>query len=473
MQLFYYLRKIIKINKVACLKTSEPCYKVQYKRMRLIRVLLWLLTFTLLANTSMAQSSVDLRNQRQRLTKEIELLNKTLQKTSSSKTLSIKQVNALLAQIKLREQKISTIASEMTLINREIRKNSQEIKKLEEELHELKKNYASMIQFAFRNKSGYNKLMFLFAAKDFNQAFKRVKYLQQFSESRKNQAKEIESKQQELKTKLAQLERNKKEKASLIQAQETEKKTLSKQKSEKDSAVSNFASQEKEYKQEITKKQQESARLSRAIQAAIKKEIEEERKRAEAARKAAEAVAAAKAKAEADKARAEGRPVEAPKVVEKKEESKSAANILSATPEAAKLSSDFTSNRGRLPWPVENGIVTQNFGQHTYGKNVTVNNDGINIRTNDGQVVRAVFDGVVSSVVQMQGAGYAVIIRHGKYFSVYSNLKSVSVKRFQNVTVKQAIGVAARDPIEGVSEVHFEIWEGTSPLNPTPWLARN
>ncbi len=422
----------------------------------------------------MAQSSIDLKKQRQRLSNEIELLNKSLQKTSSSKNLTVKQVNALLAQIKLREQKISTISSEMTLINREINKNTQVIKKLESELAELKKNYANMIQFAYRNKSGYNKLMFLFAAHDFNQAFKRVKYLQQFGESRKVQANEIEQTQLALKKKAAELEINKKEKSSLIQAQEGEKKTLSTQKSEKDKVVKNFTSQEKEFKQEITKKKQEADRLARAIQAAIRKEIEDENRRIEAARKAAAAVAAAKAKAEAEKAKAEGRPVVvAPKVDEVKKDTKSASNILSATPEAAKLSSDFTSNRGRLPWPVENGIVTQGFGQHTYGRNVTVNNDGLNIRTNDGQVVRAIFDGVVSSVVQMQGSGYAVIIRHGKYFSVYSNLQSVSVKRLQTVTVKQAIGIAGKDPIEGVSEMHFEIWEGTSPLNPTPWLARN
>lgn len=422
----------------------------------------------------MAQSSIDLKKQRQRLSNEIELLNKSLQKTSSNKNLTVKQVNALLAQIKLREEKISTISSEMTLIDREINKNTREIKKLESELTELKKNYANMIQFAYRNKSGYNKLMFLFAAHDFNQAFKRVKYLQQFSESRKVQAKEIEQTQSELKKIAAELARNKKEKSSLIQAQEGEKKTLSTQKSEKDKVVRNFTSQEKEFKQEITKKKQEADRLARAIQAAIRKEIEEENRRIEAARKAAAAAAAAKAKAEAEKAKAEGRPVVAPpKAAEAKKDSKTASNILSATPEAAKLSSDFTSNRGRLPWPVENGIVTQGFGQHTYGRNVTVNNDGLNIRTNDGQVVRAIFDGVVSSVVQMQGSGYAVIIRHGKYFSVYSNLQSVSVKRLQTVTVKQAIGIAGKDPIEGVSEMHFEIWEGTSPLNPTPWLARN
>lgn len=440
--------------------------------MRLIRLLLCVFVFLLFAKTNMAQSSADLRKQRERLTRELDVLNKSLQTTSSDKNLTLKQVNTILAQINLREQKISTINSEVVLIDREIRKNTQEIKKLEDDLVELKKNYANMIRFAFRNKSGYNKLMFLFAAHDFNQAFKRVKYLQQISESRKGKAKEIEETQKIVKKKTEELEANKNEKASLIKSQEDEKKILSSQKADKDKVVSNLASQEKEFKQEIAQKKQEADRLSRAIQAAIRKEIEEERRREEEARKAAEAIAAAKAKAEAERAAASGKPIEvAPKAEEPKAETKSAANILSATPEAAKLSIDFTSNRGKLPWPVENGIVTQGYGQHTYGRNVTVNNSGLNIRTNDAQEVRAIFDGVVSSVVQMPG-GYAVIIRHGKYFTVYSNLSSVSVKKLQSVTVKQTIGIAAKDPIEGVSEIHFELWEGSAPINPTPWLAR-
>lgn len=440
--------------------------------MRWIRILFCAFIFMLFAKVNMAQSSADLRKQRERLSREIDLLNKNLQSTSSDKNLTLKQVNTLLAQIKLREQKISTISAETILLDREIRKNTQEIKNMEEQLVELKKNYANMIRFAFRNKSGYNKLMFLFAAHDFNQAFKRVKYLQQFSESRKNQAHEIEATQDTLRRKTAELETNKNEKSSLIKAQEGEKKILSTQKADKDKVVSGLASQEKEFKKEIAQKKQEADRLSRAIQAAIRKEIEEERRREEEARKAAEAIAAAKAKAEAERAAAAGEPVAVAPKEAPKPETKGASNILSATPEAARLSSDFTTNRGRLPWPVENGIVTQGYGQHTYGRNVTVNNSGLNIQTNDGQEVRAIFDGVVSSVVQMPG-GYAVIIRHGKYFTVYSNLSSVSVKRLQNVTVKQTIGIAAKDPIEGTSEIHFEIWEGSAPINPTPWLARN
>jgi len=440
--------------------------------MNLIKTIVSMTVLLLFAGVTYGQTSAELKKQRERLNREINLLNESLRKTSSSKTLTLKQVNALNSQIQLRERKISTISSEMRLIERQIQENTQEIKKLEDQLEKLKKDYASMIRFAFRNKNGYNKMMFIFASQDFNQAFKRIKYLQQFSESRKNQAKEIEATQKTIQAKITELALNKKEKSSLIDDQEKERSTLNAQKADKSKVVSGFASQEKEYKQEITKKQQEASRLARAIQAAIRKEIEEEQRRAaEAARLVAEREAA-KAKAEADRAKAAGEPVKPVEKVAKVAAPKTASGVLSATPEAAKLSNEFMGNRGKLPWPVSQGTITQGFGQHTYGKGVKMENNGLNIRTNSGAAVRAVFDGEVRSVVQMMGAGYAVIIRHGKYFSVYSNLRSVSVSRGQKVTVKQTIGTAATDPDEGTTEVHFEIWEGSAPINPTPWLAR-
>lgn len=441
---------------------------IPLRRMNLIRTIVGIILFLMFAGTSYGQTSAELRKQRERITQEINLLNQSLKTTSSNKTLTLRQVNALNTQIALRERKISTISSETRLIDRQIQENTQEIKKLEDQLEKLKKDYAGMIRFAFRNKNGYNKMMFIFASKDFNQAFKRVKYLQQFSESRKNQAQEIEKTQKTIQNKIAELADNKNEKLDLLDEQEKERSTLNAQKADKSKVVSGFASQEKEYRAEITKKQQEASRLERAIQAAIRKEIEEEQRRAaEAARVLAELEAAK----EAARAKAAGEPAK-PVAVAKPAASTSASSVLSATPEAARLSNEFMGNRGSLPWPVAQGTITQGFGQHTYGAGVKMENNGLNIRTNSGAAVRAVFDGEVRSVVQMMGAGYAVIIRHGKYFSVYSNLKSVSVTRGQKVTSKQAIGTAATDPDEGTTEVHFEIWEGSAPINPTPWLAR-
>jgi len=299
--------------------------------------------------------------------------------------------------------------------------------------------------------------MFIFASNDFNQAYKRLKYLQQFSDSRKKQAKEIEETQRNIEQKIAELAANKKEKVSLLSDQEKEKKTLDGQKQEKSRVLTDLTKKEKEYKQELSKKQQEDARLARAIQTAIRREIEAARRRAEEEerRKAAEI--------------AKNNPnAKAPEPAARKTD----REALLSTPEAAKLAADFTGNRGRLPWPVASGSIIQGYGQYSYGKGVKVNSNGITIRTNTGAAVRAVFDGVVTSVVQMQNQ-YTVLVRHGNYFTVYQNMKSVQVSRNQKVTVKQTLGTVAVDATEGTSDLHFELWQGTSPINPTSWLAGN
>ncbi len=423
-------------------------------RMNWRRTALLVIMLVSLAAMGMAQSSAELKKQREKLNKEIQLLNKELQHTSSDRQLSLKQVNALTSQIRLRQRKISTINSEISLINNAMYRNTKEIRELQEQLAKLKKDYANMVLFAFRNQNAYNKLMFIFASDDFNQAYKRVKYLQQFSDSRKRQAKEIEATQQEIQKQQTLLEANKAEKSTLLSDQQTEKQELDKQKGAQSKVLNNLTAQEKQYKQELVRKRQEDDRLARAIQAAIRREIEEERRKAEAAAKAA--------------AEKEGKtPAETASIPRKSDK-----EVLAATPEAARLSADFAGNRGKLPWPVEHGTVIQGFGLHTYGRNVTVNNTGLSIRTNEGAEVRAVFDGDVLSVTSLQGI-YAVIIRHGRYFSVYHKLRSVSVQKGQKVTVKQPLGVSFTDPEEGVAEIQFEIWEGTAPINPTPWLAGN
>ncbi|MDM8177294.1 peptidoglycan DD-metalloendopeptidase family protein [Olivibacter sp. SA151] len=422
-----------------------------------IKSICCLLLFMGIGLSSWAQSSAQLKKQREALTREIELLNQTLRSTSKDKSLSLKQVNALNAQINLRVKKIKTINSEVNLIESQIAKNTNTIRSLQNELAKLKKGYASMVQFAFRNSSAYNKLMFIFASNDFNQAYKRLKYLQQFSDSRKKQAKEIEETQKSIEQKIAELANNKKEKVVLLSDQEKEKQALDGQKSVKSKVLNDLTKKEKEYKQELNKKQQEDARLARAIQAAIRREIEEARRRAEEEERRRAAELAKKnpnAKAPEPTAR------------------KTDKEALLSTPEAAKLAADFTGNRGRLPWPVASGSVTQGYGQYTYGKGVKVNSNGLTIRTAAGAAVRAVFDGVVTSIVQLQNQ-YTVIIRHGNYFTVYQNMKTVSVSRNQKVSVKQTIGTVAVDATEGTSDLHFELWQGTSPINPSSWLAGN
>lgn len=407
-----------------------------------------------------AQSSAELKKQRERLNQEIEKLNQSLEITSSDRGLSLKQVNALNAQLRLREQKISTINSEIKLISNQIASHNKTIQNLRNQLDKLRKDYESMIMFAFRNRNAYNKMMFIFASKDFNQAFKRVKYLQQFNESRKQRANEIEETQKEIALKVAQLEASKKEQAALLADQESERKSIAQEQGAESKVLQALTQQEKKFQQEIQKKQQEDERLARAIRAAIQREIEEQRRLEEEARRAALALEAERT----GKTLAE---VEA----EKPAVRKSDTEVLANTPAAAKLSADFAGNRGRLPWPVQQGIITQGFGRHTIGRNVTVENAGITIRTNNNAPVQAIFDGTIIQVANMAGS-YAVIVQHGKYFTVYTQLGNPAVKRGQQVQRGQTLGTALVDPQDGTSEVHFEIWEGAAPINPEPWLAK-
>ena len=228
-----------------------------------------------LGSTVYGQSSSELKRRKDALTREIASLNSSLNQTSTNKSLSLKQIRALNAQIRLREEKISTINSEVRLLDNQISDNTSTVRSLQSQLDKLKKEYAGMVLFAFRNQSSYSKLMFIFAAQNFNQAYKRLKYLQQFSEYRKKQAMYIEGTSKDLNVKISELDRNKREKSHLLDDQQKERKTLGVQKNSKSRVLTGLSNQERKLKQELSKKQRESATLNRAIQNAINREIEE------------------------------------------------------------------------------------------------------------------------------------------------------------------------------------------------------
>lgn len=416
--------------------------------------LLFFVLFLAISTASFAQSSAELKRRRESLTNEIASLKKAQSKIASNKRLSLKQINVLNTQIRLREEKIKTINSEVKLLNNQISENTNTVHSLQSQLTKLKKEYAGMVLFAFRNQSAYGKLMFIFASENFNQAYKRLKYLQQFGDYRKKQAKYIQETQKELGIKIVELDQNKRSKNNLLHSQEDEKVTLGKEKSNQSVQLGKLSKQEREVKQEVAKKNREIAQLSRSINAAINREIaEERRKAAEAARIAAAKAAASATSTTAPAAKPAARSV----------------SVLASTPEAAKLSSDFLSNRGRLPWPVSQGFIVARFGNNKYG-NVTVENNGVDIKTAEGSSVRAIFSGDVSTVQNLNGQ-YFVLIRHGEYFTVYSNLRSVSVSKGDKVSVKQTIGTVITDPVDGTTQLHLEIWKNSTPTNPESWLA--
>ncbi len=398
-----------------------------------------------------AQSKSELERKKQQLNSEIAATTKILKETQRNKAATLSQLKTLNRQIQIREQLIGTINSEINVIDKQTNQNTQTIRLLEGQLTKLKKEYAGMVLFAFRNQSSYNKLMFVFAAKDFNQAYKRLKYLQQFSDYREKQAFYIEQTQGQLSTKVTELKTKKQLKSGLLTEEQKEKKTLGLEKEDKTKIAVVLQSKEQQLKKDLKEKQAAQARLNRAIEDIIRREID-------LARKKAEADARAKAGTKPG-VKTETKPI-------------SASSALNLTPEAAKLSADFASNMGKLPWPVEKGTITEGFGQHPHPilKGITTQNNGVDIKTNVNATVRALFAGEVTGIITIPGGQIAILVRHGEYVSVYSNLKSYSVKRGDKVTTKQAIGVAFTDTIEDQTEVHLEIWKGMTKLDPQNWL---
>ena len=434
------------------------------QRFRFITFFVLVLTVQL----SYGQSSSELKKRKDVINREIESLKKTRSNVDKNKKLTLTQINLLDAQIKLREEKIGTINSEIKMLDKKISTNTSEVRSLQSDLSRLKKEYAKMILFAYRNQGSYDKLMFIFAAADFNQAYMRLKYIQQVGTFRKSKAKYIETTQINLNNQNSILDKNKKEKSHLLTDQLTEKETLGKDKDQQSKIISNLTNQQKTLQQQLSKKQKEATSLNNAIQAAIRKEIlAEQRKAVERARIAEKARLAKLAAVKASAKPTTKTPAsEAPSKPLAKVNSGS--SVLASSPEDAKLSSSFMGNRGRLQKPAT-GIIIQGFGQYKYKSNVTLFNPGINIKTAAGAPVYAVFEGQVSKVFMVLN-NYAIMIRHGEYFTIYSKLKSVNVSAGQKVSTRQAIGTVANDPSEGISEMQFQIWKGSNPVDPSGWV---
>ena len=421
------------------------------KKLFLSLLLIWM------SSIVFAQSMEQLKKNKEALDRQIELAQKNLNKTVSGKKLTLTQINTIKAQVRMMQQKISTINSEMKNLDNQINENTGKVHNLQGRLADLKKEYAGMIRFAQRNRNSYDKMMFIFAASDFNQAYKRIKYLQQFGQYRKKQAAYIQGTEKELSDKIVVLDKSLRNKNSLLKEQVSEKGKLDKKKSEQSVVLNQLSKQEKQISQDIQKKRREQDAINRKIRAEIQLIIALERKREEEKVKEEQRIAAAKAKAE-------NRPIPVAPVAKPKTNSE----LLRATPEAARLSTAFESNRGSLPAPVANGYITAHFGKYMVDQ-ASGTNEGITYQTSEGATVRAVFNGEVRSVSTALGK-YFVLIRHGEYFTFYHNLKTASVSVGQVITTKQTIGTAALN--EGVAEVGFQIIKGSIHQNPESWLAK-
>lgn len=397
-------------------------------------------------------SQKDLEKKKKKLNEDIKELNAQLSKTKANKKSQINTIVIINTKIKGREELIYTINQELNIVNKEIKDNQIQIDELSANLKKLKSEYAKMIYFAQRNQESYTKLMFIFSSGDFNQAYMRIKYFQQYANFRKKQADEIVATQQVINKKLAELEEKRQEKNALLGNEKVEKAELDKEKQEQELVLTEIQKKEKELKVELEKKKRDAENLQLAIRKLIEAEI---KRKAEEAEK----IAAAKA-AKANKTSKTNK--------ENRTETKTYVPVLTAEAEA--IGNDFASSRGKLPWPVTKGVICQPYGEYEHPaiKGFMMYNNGVDICVTKGVQARAVFEGEVTSIAISPTGGKLVIIRHGEYLSVYSNLDEVFVKQGDKVTIKQSIGTILEE--DGKNSMNLQIWKGNKTTDPSGWL---
>lgn len=392
------------------------------------RALAFIWIFVIFTCAAAGQSKEELQQQKQKAYDEIKLARELMEKTAAQRSSSIKQVRLLQKGINARAGLISTLQKEVELANSNIGDTEARIAQLSIDNKRNKEEYARLIYYAYRNYTEYEKLMYILAGTTISQSYQRYKYLKYISEYRVQKASEIEALIVELDNQKNQLNFFKNEKLETLEVKEEEQEKLVGQRSRENAMVNNLQQKESQLRGEIREKE----RIARELENKIREIIEEE------ARKL------------------------------------NSANIYAAlTPEQELVGKDFKRNMGKLPWPVEKGIVTVRFGKHEVPglRGSSVQNNGIDITSEPGTEVRAVFEGEVTKVFAILGANYTVLIRHGEFLSVYQNLVNVRVKTGDKVLTKERLGEAFTDENENVATVHFEVWQERTILNPEVWIS--
>jgi septal ring factor EnvC (AmiA/AmiB activator) len=426
----------------------------------------------------------ELQKRTQALLNEINEVKKNLQSTQADKKQSLGALRQVEKKIEMRNQVITNIKTEVWMVEREIIKTYRDIDTLKKEMEVLKEQYAQSIVYAYKNRSNYDFLNFLFSSDGFSDAIRRMTYLKTYRNYRTQKADDIVRTKSQLDRKIASLQGKRTEKSVAVTAQASQMSELEKEKKEKDAVVAQLQSKEKELSAIYSKKEKERKQIQSAIAAVIKREKDEairKEREEEALRKKAAADAVAKRKAEEAKLIAAGKPV--PVAPEKKEPAEPegsnvtikgrAPSVLESTPEGIIVSQKFEENKGRLPWPVDKGIIILHFGTNKIpGKTKTISHpsEGLSIETSIGAPVKTIFDGEVRSVFNI-GDKQLVLVRHGKYFTTYGNLSSANVSKGQKLTAGQVIGKAGIND-EGVGEVYLQLDTETTTINPETWLRK-
>ena len=396
------------------------------------RILAAILLFTIVlrseAQPPPVQTKADLEKERAQIQKEIDDVRQSLDETHKNKRQTLGQLALLQRRLRLRESAIRNINAQIDIIQNDMNESWHEIASLKTELDTLKIQYAQSIVFAYKNRSSYDFLNFIFSASTFNDAVRRIEYLKSYRAYREERAENIRNTQQLLQAKIDGLKQTRAEKDDALKRQSKERSLLEDEKREKDEAVQQLQSHEKELKKEMADKKRQDARLEAAITAAVRRAIRE------ATKKNAEAAAATPAPKTPAPAAAGNEPV-TPATLETV---KSGGKSVFTSDEDLHLSGDFLKNRGHLPWPVS-GTIAMGFGVHEYIPGIKHNNIGVTIDAKAGAVVKAVFEGLVETIFSV-GDAEVVMVRHGKYFTTYSNLSTVSVTKGEKVQTGQIVG---------------------------------
>jgi septal ring factor EnvC (AmiA/AmiB activator) len=403
-------------------------------------VSLWLLVALLFASSpafaqkTKGKSKQQLQSEITALQDEIDNANRLLKKTKKDKEATLAEATLLDRKIKQREKLIKAYNEQIAVLDAEIKQGQNSIKSLNTDLGKLQKEYAQMIVFAYRNRSHYNALAFVFASDDFNQAFRRLRYIRQLNDARKTKMDQIAATERRISGEVQAGQQAREQQAALLADEKAQQETLKAEKTELNKQVASLKKKEGSLQQDIKSKQQQAKKLQKAVDDIIAEEIRAAKERRKA------------------------------------EEKKG----IAPTPAETALSSSFASNKGKLPWPVERGVISSTYGKHAsvVSDKVTVTNNGIDIATEEGAQARAVFDGEVTGVTRLTGSNTVVIIRHGDYFTVYSNLENVIVKRGDKVKTKQNLGTVHTSKAENKTELHFELLKEQNRQNPAQWLKK-
>lgn len=411
----------------------------------------------------MAQSNKlikELESKRGALQKQIAESESLLQTTTKNVGSQLKGLAALTGQIEERKRYILAINSDMDAIDRELVSLERQLNQLQKELKDKKTKYAASVNYLYRNHTIQDKLLFIFSAQTLEQTYRRLRYVREYASYQRMQGEEIQKKQKQINNKRAELSEARKTKENLLKERENEKTTLERQEKEQKALVDSLRKKQRSLQSEINKKRKEANQLNARIDRLIAEEIEKARKRAE---EEARREAAARKKAEK---------TESPSAAKPKAKPLEAYTMNKADRE---LSGSFASNRGKLPVPVTGPyIITSHYGEYTVPglRGVKLDNKGIDIQAKPGAQARAVFNGKVAAVFQLNGL-FNILVRHGAYISVYCNLSTASVKADDMVKTGQTLGTIFSDGADGGRTVlHFQLRREKEKLNPEPWLNR-